>query len=225
MGCQLLGAGHPFAGYSATRSRMRCARGSPSRRDRPGAARGDRADARPQSCRAAGERGCRDRRADRSGGARRPRHTWATRESFLGAARFVDRTEEQRLLMRAAGDLMTRRTGGIWMIEGQSGIGKSRLLEELRTQVLVAGAKVVRSQADGDAAGGLEFLARAAAPAPARGSARRRRGEPRCSRSRPTPRRCSAATCRRSRPIRRRPAPRCCAQSASCSSASARRWS
>lgn len=85
-----------------------------------------------------------------------PRHTRATRESFLQAASFVDRIDEQRALSGAVSRLMAG-AGGVWMIEGESGIGKTRLLDEVRTLALVAGAKVVRGQAGSDARGAFEL--------------------------------------------------------------------
>ena len=41
--------------------------------------------------------------------------------------------------------------GSAWLVSGESGVGKSRLLEELRTQALVGGAMVLRGQAVTDA--------------------------------------------------------------------------
>lgn len=85
-----------------------------------------------------------------------PRHTQATRDSFLQAASFVDRVEEQRALSAAVSRLMARE-GGVWLIEGESGIGKTRLLDEVRTLALVEGAKVVWGQAGNDARGGFDL--------------------------------------------------------------------
>jgi serine/threonine protein kinase/tetratricopeptide (TPR) repeat protein len=71
--------------------------------------------------------------------------TPATRESFLQAARLVGRDHELQLLTgeleRAAGG-----SGGAWLIGGESGVGKSRILEELRARALVTGATVLRGQ-------------------------------------------------------------------------------
>lgn len=39
-------------------------------------------------------------------------------------------------------------SGSAWLIGGESGIGKSRLLEEVRTEALVRGALVLRGQAE-----------------------------------------------------------------------------
>lgn len=60
------------------------------------------------------------------------------RESYLQAARFVGREEELALLMGALQDARDGR-GSTWLIGGESGVGKSRLTDELRTQALVLG--------------------------------------------------------------------------------------
>ncbi|MBK8033936.1 MAG: protein kinase [Chloroflexi bacterium] len=68
------------------------------------------------------------------------------RESFLQAAPFVGRETEQRLLeeaLRAA----TYGRGGAYLIGGESGVGKSRLLDELRIRGLVHGMNVIVGQA------------------------------------------------------------------------------
>lgn len=85
-----------------------------------------------------------------------PRHTRATRESFLQAASFVDRIDERRALAAAVSRL-TAGEGGAWLIEGESGIGKTRLLDEIRTLALVEGARVARGQASRDAGGAFEL--------------------------------------------------------------------
>jgi tetratricopeptide (TPR) repeat protein/tRNA A-37 threonylcarbamoyl transferase component Bud32 len=84
-----------------------------------------------------------------------PRQTHATRESFIEAASFVGRVGEQRVLADAVARLMTG-SGGLYLVEGESGIGKTRLLDEVRTLALVEGAKVVRGQAAGDARGAFD---------------------------------------------------------------------
>jgi tetratricopeptide (TPR) repeat protein len=68
------------------------------------------------------------------------------RESFLQASEFVGREEEFQLL-RGALDKARQGQGGAWMIGGESGVGKSRLVEEVRIQALVRGALVARGQA------------------------------------------------------------------------------
>jgi len=68
------------------------------------------------------------------------------RESFLQAAQFVGRETELAQLTDALQETMQGR-GSAWLVGGESGVGKSRLLDELRTQALVAGALVLRGQA------------------------------------------------------------------------------
>lgn len=70
----------------------------------------------------------------------------AVREGFLQAARFVGRDEEFDTL-RGAVDRALDGQGGMWLVGGESGIGKSRLLEELRAYAMVRGAHVLTGQA------------------------------------------------------------------------------
>lgn len=70
----------------------------------------------------------------------------STRESFLQAARLIGRDRELYQLEQAL-DAARKGRGGVWLIAGESGIGKSRLLNELRALALVRGAQVVRGQA------------------------------------------------------------------------------
>lgn len=72
--------------------------------------------------------------------------TAAVRESYLQAADFVGRERELGQLVEAL-QAATKQQGSAWLISGESGVGKSRLIEELRTQALVDGALVLRSQA------------------------------------------------------------------------------
>jgi tetratricopeptide (TPR) repeat protein len=69
------------------------------------------------------------------------------RESFLQAARFVGREAESAQLLAAFDKIVERRQGGAWLIGGESGIGKSRLVDEIRVQALVDGALVLQGQA------------------------------------------------------------------------------
>lgn len=74
-----------------------------------------------------------------------PVETSLTRESYLQAAAFVGREQEMAQLiagLRRAQD----GSGGSFLVGGESGVGKSRLLDELRTQALVSGAQVLRGQ-------------------------------------------------------------------------------
>jgi len=74
-----------------------------------------------------------------------PEESRAIRESFLAAARFVGRDAEMAQLT-AALERAREGKGSAWLVGGESGVGKSRLLDELRTRALVAGATVVRGQ-------------------------------------------------------------------------------
>ncbi|MCC6613743.1 MAG: protein kinase [Anaerolineae bacterium] len=74
-----------------------------------------------------------------------PPENRATRESFLQAAGLIGREDEIGLLAQA----LARTTGGhgeAWLIGGESGVGKTRLLDELRTMSLVRGVLVVRGE-------------------------------------------------------------------------------
>lgn len=82
----------------------------------------------------------------RAAGLPAPVETTAIRESFLQAATFVAREKEVTTLRRAL-DEAVRARGSVWLIGGESGVGKSRLLDELRTLALVRGVRVVRGQA------------------------------------------------------------------------------
>jgi tetratricopeptide (TPR) repeat protein len=79
---------------------------------------------------------------------------WVVRESFLKAAQFVGREFELSTLQKAL-DQAAQSHGSCWLIAGESGIGKSRLLEEVRIRALVKGFTVLRGQAVEDA--GLPF--------------------------------------------------------------------
>ena len=67
------------------------------------------------------------------------------RESYLQAARFVGRDREIAMLTIALHRTMNGH-GSSWLIAGESGVGKSRLLDELRTQALVLGFIVLRGE-------------------------------------------------------------------------------
>ncbi|HRE46697.1 MAG TPA: AAA family ATPase [Aggregatilineales bacterium] len=68
------------------------------------------------------------------------------RESYLQSAPFVGRAEEQNKLFTAMEELLGGR-GSAWLIGGESGVGKSRLLDQVRVRALIAGALVLRGQA------------------------------------------------------------------------------
>jgi len=87
-------------------------------------------------------------------GAAHPPETSAVRESFLQAAHFVGREFEYSILQEALNNAAAGH-GTTWIIGGESGVGKSRLVEELRTQALIEGALVLRGQAIAE--GGLPY--------------------------------------------------------------------
>ncbi|MDC0710011.1 AAA family ATPase [Stigmatella sp. ncwal1] len=72
--------------------------------------------------------------------------TQATRESYLRSARFVGRERERELLEQALERALAGQ-GEAWLVGGESGVGKSRLVEEIRTLAMVRGAVVLRGQA------------------------------------------------------------------------------
>lgn len=79
-------------------------------------------------------------------------------ESYLTAARFVGRTQELEQLGTQLEAIQTSEPrGSAWLIGGESGVGKSRMVDELRSRALVAGAFVLRGQ--GVAEGGLPYHA------------------------------------------------------------------
>jgi predicted ATPase/tRNA A-37 threonylcarbamoyl transferase component Bud32 len=75
-----------------------------------------------------------------------PQETQEIRESFLAAATFVGREDELKTLRQALDDAVAG-TGVAWLLGGESGVGKSRLMDELRTYALVKGALTLRGQA------------------------------------------------------------------------------
>jgi tetratricopeptide (TPR) repeat protein len=67
------------------------------------------------------------------------------RESYLKTAPFIGREVEFKLLSGA----LTGAVGGqgsAWLVGGESGVGKSRLIDELAVQAMVQGALVLRGQ-------------------------------------------------------------------------------
>ncbi|MFZ0548540.1 MAG: tetratricopeptide repeat protein [Candidatus Promineifilaceae bacterium] len=87
-------------------------------------------------------------------GEQLPVETRAIRESYLQAAEFVGRDAEMAQLTQAL-EQAAEGQGSIWLVGGESGVGKSRLLEELRTHALVAGWQVLTGQAVSD--GGVPY--------------------------------------------------------------------
>jgi predicted ATPase len=80
--------------------------------------------------------------------------TVAIREGFLQSARFVGREREMAQLETALREMLEGR-GSSWLIGGETGVGKSRLLNELRTRALISGAVVLHGE--GSAEGGLAY--------------------------------------------------------------------
>jgi hypothetical protein len=74
------------------------------------------------------------------------RETDTLRESFLQGAAFVGREVELQTLTDALGRAIGGQ-GSAWLIGGESGVGKSRLVDELSTHALVNGALVLNGQA------------------------------------------------------------------------------
>ncbi len=74
-----------------------------------------------------------------------PKESSEIRESFLQAAKFVGRENEMEIL---SGALLnsSNGVGGTWLVGGESGVGKTRLLEELRTISMVEGSLVFHGQ-------------------------------------------------------------------------------
>jgi eukaryotic-like serine/threonine-protein kinase len=69
------------------------------------------------------------------------------RESFLQSATFVGRDTEREMLVTSLDKARHDNHGSSWLIGGVSGVGKSRLTDEFRTQALVTGTHVWRGQA------------------------------------------------------------------------------
>lgn len=86
-----------------------------------------------------------------------PLETAATRESYLQAARLVGRDAELKQLSDALEQTLAGH-GSAWLVAGESGVGKSRLLEELRALALVRGALVLRGQATAEKASPYQVL-------------------------------------------------------------------
>lgn len=74
-----------------------------------------------------------------------PHESREIRESYLQAAAFVGRDNEMALLHSALLNAAKGHGSG-WLIGGESGVGKSRLINELRIQALVDGFLVLRGQ-------------------------------------------------------------------------------
>ncbi len=71
-----------------------------------------------------------------------------SRDCFLQAARLIGRDAELEQLESALHAALHGH-GSVWLLAGESGVGKSRLIEELRALALIRGARVLRGQAIG----------------------------------------------------------------------------
>lgn len=76
-----------------------------------------------------------------------PIETIEIRESFLQTAPLVGRNYELETLLNAVNST-NRGQGSAWLVAGESGVGKSRLLEEVRIRAMVHGALVIRARSD-----------------------------------------------------------------------------
>jgi eukaryotic-like serine/threonine-protein kinase len=68
------------------------------------------------------------------------------RESYLQSASFIGREQEVGQLIDALVKAENKQ-GSAWLIAGESGVGKSRLCDEIQVQALIRGALVLRGQA------------------------------------------------------------------------------
>jgi tetratricopeptide (TPR) repeat protein len=69
--------------------------------------------------------------------------TRTIRESFLHSAPFIGREPQLATLEQALTQMQEGGTGSAWLLAGESGAGKSRLMEELRIRALVRGILVL----------------------------------------------------------------------------------
>ena len=82
--------------------------------------------------------------------------TSETRESFLQASQFVGREPELSALQESL-DACVAGKGSGWLIAGESGVGKSRVAQELVTRAMVKGVCVVQGQAISEGASSYEI--------------------------------------------------------------------
>lgn len=74
-----------------------------------------------------------------------PEESVVIRNSFLRSAKFIGRQHEMAQLVAALREAKQGMGSG-WLLTGESGIGKSRLVEEVAIQALVQGFRVLRVQ-------------------------------------------------------------------------------
>ncbi|MEM7800888.1 MAG: AAA family ATPase [Chloroflexota bacterium] len=79
-------------------------------------------------------------------GQPKPEETQAIRDSYLQASKFVGREQEMARLTTA---LAAAKNGeaSFWLIGGESGVGKTRLLDEFKTEAVVSGWQIISGQA------------------------------------------------------------------------------
>lgn len=83
----------------------------------------------------------------RAAGREAPPETTAQRESYLKAAPLTGRQTELALLTSALDSAIAGK-GSAWLVGGESGIGKSRLLDEVRSRALVRGVLALTGRAE-----------------------------------------------------------------------------
>lgn len=76
----------------------------------------------------------------------RPQESPAIRESYLQTAPFVGRVPEMRTLLDMIDNIQTHK-GAVCLVGGESGVGKSRFLNEIRVHALVRNIPVLQGQA------------------------------------------------------------------------------
>lgn len=83
-----------------------------------------------------------------------PQSSVVVLDSLLQASRFIGRSAELTMLNQAL-NAARRGSGSLWLVAGESGVGKTRLLAELRTQALIHGVLVLTGQSMQD--GGMMY--------------------------------------------------------------------
>jgi len=84
-----------------------------------------------------------------------PEETKDIREGYLQRAPFVGRTTELGKLETVLTNTSQGHEGVLWLVGGESGVGKSRLIDELRVRAVVNGVQAIQGQAVTD--GGIPF--------------------------------------------------------------------
>jgi serine/threonine protein kinase/tetratricopeptide (TPR) repeat protein len=87
----------------------------------------------------------------RAAGREAPVETSADRESYLKAAPLTGRQAELALLSHALESAIAGE-GSAWLVGGESGVGKSRLLDEVRSRALVRGFLALTGRAEANQA-------------------------------------------------------------------------